>query len=64
MTIPKKKPGPRSKMPPAKVLYDLYIDHTAAEIAAKYGVSVSTVRGWIRSLRAELASVPAEGGRV
>ena len=51
-------------MPPAKVFYALYIDHTAAEIAAKYGVSVSTVRGWIRSLRAELASVPEEGGRV
>lgn len=58
MTVPKqKKPGPKSKMPPVAELCEMYETHTAKEIADKCGVSVSTVRSWIRTLR---ASVPHE----
>lgn len=51
----KKKPGPRSKMPDPRVLSELYVDHTAAEIASQYGVSVSTVKAWLRKVRAAVA---------
>ena len=51
MYIPKKKPGPRSKMPKAERLRTLYMEHTAQEIANMYNVSLATVRGWIRKTR-------------
>ena len=49
-----RKPGGRpSKKPNAEMLSMLYENMTAREIAEQYGVSLSTVRRWIRDCRAE-----------
>lgn len=46
--IQKKQGGRPSKCPELTVLNELYVSHTAREIAEEYGVSINTVRGWIR----------------
>lgn len=51
MTIQAKKQGRPSRMPDTETLAELYFSHTAREIAEQYGVSVSTVKGWIWRLR-------------
>lgn len=44
-------PGRPTKRPDIAVLSKLYESHTAREIAAIYGVSTATVRGWIYQYR-------------
>lgn len=51
VTLEKKKGGRPSKRPDAATLAELYRTHTATEIAEKYGVKDSTVRGWAYALR-------------
>jgi transposase len=48
-----KKPGRVSKKPENKELLKMYETMTASEIAEKYGVATSTVRGWINKTRKE-----------
>lgn len=52
LIIPKKKGRP-SKRPSDEELAMLYSVMTAKEVAAHYGVSVSTVKAWIASTRKE-----------
>jgi transposase len=49
----KSQGGRPSKKPSNEILEKLYIDDglTGKEIAKKYGVSESTVRGWIYQIR-------------
>ena len=46
-----KKKGYPSKRPCEAELAELYSKMTAKEVAAHYGVSASTVRGWIAYYR-------------
>lgn len=50
--IMSKKGGRPTKRPSAEQLAILYETGTAKDIAEEYGVAVSTVRGWIRKVRA------------
>lgn len=54
--IKSKKGGRPSKRPSAEQLAMLYETVTAKDIAEEFGVSVSTVRGWIRKVRATARS--------
>ena len=51
MIPPKKNNGRPSKRPPESVLAQEYAEHTAKEIAEKYGVAESTVKRWISNYR-------------
>lgn len=46
--------GRRSKNPGSEVVLAEYADHSASELAKKYGVAENTIRVWIREARKEL----------
>ena len=51
-----KQAGRISKMPESKKLLKMYETMSAGEIAKKYEVATSTVRGWIQKARKELGT--------
>lgn len=53
MIIAKKKGGRPTKKPSNEELARLYSEMTAREIGERFGVSVHTVRNWIRKARKE-----------
>lgn len=50
----RKTSGRPTNRPSMEVLADLHREHSADEIAKMYGVSVSTVRGWIWNYKKQL----------
>lgn len=54
LSLTEKKHGRSSKNPGAEIILAEYADHTGAELAKKYGVSVTTIQTWVRKGRAEL----------
>ena len=61
ITMERKKGGRPSKRPKneaeTRELLTLYREHTATELAEKYGVKPATIRAWVSDLRNGGASV-------
>lgn len=58
--LERKKAGRPSGRPATEVFEELYRNHTARQIAEMYGVSIPTVKYWVKQIRREQAALVAE----
>lgn len=58
--FPKRKQGRPSNKPSAEELAELYVSHTAEEIAEMYGVKAGTVYRWAYLYRKKYNTAAAE----